>query len=82
MLQLKNIMGNYGMKEIFIFDNYMSLYFLVINLDKNQDRYDLISKSLSELNCVFERVRAINGYDMSNDEYAKKLPLSKELFNR
>jgi len=51
----------------------MSLYFLVINLDKNKDRYNAISKSLSELNCVFERVRAINGYDMTNDDDAKKL---------
>ena len=51
----------------------MSLYFLVINLDKNQDRYDVISKSLTELGCNFERVRAINGYDMDNDEDAKSL---------
>jgi hypothetical protein len=51
----------------------MSLYFLVINLDKNVDRYDVISKSLTESGCNFERVRAINGYDMSNDEDAKKL---------
>jgi GR25 family glycosyltransferase involved in LPS biosynthesis len=46
----------------------MSLYFLVINLDKNVDRYEVISKSLNELACKFERVRAINGYDMDNDE--------------
>ena len=51
----------------------MSLYFLVINLDKNKDRYDVISKSLSDLNCKFERIRAINGYDMANDDDAKKL---------
>jgi len=51
----------------------MSLYFLVINLDKNKDRYDVISKSLSDFDCKFERVRAINGYDMSNDEDAKNL---------
>jgi hypothetical protein len=51
----------------------MSLYFLVINLDKNKDRYDVISKSLYDFDCKFERVRAIDGYDMSNDEDAKKL---------
>jgi hypothetical protein len=51
----------------------MSLHFLVINLDKNKDRYDVISKNLSDLGCKFERVRAINGFDMSNDEDAKKL---------
>jgi len=51
----------------------MSIYFLVINLDKNTDRYEVLSKSLKNLNCEFTRVRAINGFDMDNDEDAKKL---------
>jgi hypothetical protein len=51
----------------------MSLYFLVINLDKNVDRYTVLSESLKSLNCNFMRVRAINGFDMDNDEDAKNL---------
>jgi len=51
----------------------MSLYFLVINLDKNVDRYSVLSESLKRLNCEFTRVRAINGFDMDNDDDAKKI---------
>jgi hypothetical protein len=55
----------------------MSLYFLVINLDKNEDRYSIISKNLSNLGCKFEKVRAVNGYDLSNDEDAQNLLLPR-----
>ena len=50
-----------------------SLQFLILNMDKNQDRYNNISNMLNNLNCNFLKIPAINGYDMENDESAKQI---------
>lgn len=58
-----------------------SVHFLVLNMDKNVERLNNISTNLKTYNIPFTRVRAINGYDIENDEDAKKLlaPRSKLL---
>ena len=47
--------------------------FVVLNMDKNVERLKNISQNLKTYNIPFLRVRAINGYDMANDEDAKLL---------
>jgi GR25 family glycosyltransferase involved in LPS biosynthesis len=42
-------------------------------MDKNVERYENISKQLETLNCDFLRIRAIDGFNMDNDEEVKKI---------
>lgn len=51
----------------------MSIHFLVLNMDKNLDRYTNISNQLNELNCSYTRIKAVNGFDMENDEDVKMI---------
>ena len=48
-----------------------SIHFLVLNMDKNKDRLENISKNLNTYNLKFTRVKAINGFNMENDNDAK-----------
>jgi len=49
------------------------LQFLILNMDKNQDRYDNITCMLNNINCSYLKISAINGFDMENDESAKQI---------
>lgn len=51
----------------------MSIYFFILNMDKNPERYENISNQLNNLNCNFSRIRAIDGFNMDNDEDVKNL---------
>lgn len=51
----------------------MSIHFFVLNMDKNPERYQNISKQLNDLNCNFSRIRAIDGFNMDNDEDVKHI---------
>ena len=48
-----------------------STHFLVLNMDKNKDRLDHITKNLNTYNIPFTRVKAINGFNMENNNEAK-----------
>jgi GR25 family glycosyltransferase involved in LPS biosynthesis len=47
-----------------------SIHFLVLNMDKNTERMETISKMLNRLNCPFTRIAAIDGNEMDKDETA------------
>lgn len=53
--------------------NNNSIYFFVLNMDKNKDRYKNISKKLDYLNLKYKRIKAIDGKNMSSDSYASKI---------
>ena len=50
-----------------------NIFFLVINMTKSKDRYELISDSLDKIGCKYERIEAVDGYNMEFDINAKKL---------
>jgi GR25 family glycosyltransferase involved in LPS biosynthesis len=66
-----------GDKELFsgveTKENTNSIYFFILNLDKNKDRYENISKNLDYLNIKYQRIKAIDGKNMSHDLYASKI---------
>ena len=49
------------------------IYFFVLNMDRNTERYEKIARNLRELNCKYSRIKAIDGQTMENDEECKKL---------
>lgn len=49
------------------------IHFLVLNMEKNKDRLDVISESLDKLNISYTVVKAIDGYNMENNEDVKKI---------
>lgn len=53
--------------------NNNSIYFFVLNMDKNKDRYENISKKLDYLNIEYKRIKAIDGKNMGRDLYATKI---------
>lgn len=50
-----------------------SIHFLILNLDKNKDRFNNISNQLNSLNVSYSRVKAIEGGKMEHDEDAKHI---------
>jgi hypothetical protein len=48
-----------------------SILFLIINLDKNLERYDKISSDLNGLKCEYVRIAAIDGKRMETDRDAQ-----------
>jgi len=59
--------------EKYSYINNNSIYFFVLNMDKNKDRYENISKKLDYLNIEYKRIKAIDGKNMSRDLYATKI---------
>lgn len=60
-----------------------SVCFVVLNMDKNTERLDSINKMFDEIGCHFTRIKAINGFDMQNDNDAKTLLRPrKDLFGK
>lgn len=53
--------------------NNNSIFFFVLNMDKNKDRYKNISKKLDYLNIEYKRIKAIDGKNMNSDSYATKI---------
>lgn len=51
----------------------MSIYFFVLNMDKNPERYENIAQQLKMINCNFSRIRAIDGFNLDNDEDAMNI---------
>jgi GR25 family glycosyltransferase involved in LPS biosynthesis len=51
----------------------MSIYFFILNMDKNPERYQNISNQLNNLNCNYSRIRSIDGFNMDNDDDVKIL---------
>jgi hypothetical protein len=51
----------------------LSIFFFVINMNKNIDRYFSISNSLDKIGCKYERIEAIDGFNMESDIYCKKI---------
>ena len=49
------------------------IYFFVLNMDRNPERYEKIARNLRELNCKYSRIKAIDGQRMETDEECKKL---------
>jgi GR25 family glycosyltransferase involved in LPS biosynthesis len=49
------------------------LNFMVLNMKKNTDRLDYISKSLNKINCNYTIIEAIDGNNMENNEDVKKI---------
>jgi hypothetical protein len=47
--------------------------FYVINLDKNKDRYTKINESLTNVTTKHTRIRAVDGYDLKNDNFCKEI---------
>lgn len=45
-------------------------YFYVLNMKKNPDRYKKISSSLTKIGCPYERIEAVDGSKMEDDEEA------------
>jgi hypothetical protein len=62
---------NYKEKEGF--DNEKSIYFLILNMDKNKDRYNNISSMLDKLNCNYSRIHAVDGSNMEQDIVAQEI---------
>jgi GR25 family glycosyltransferase involved in LPS biosynthesis len=60
------------------FNNNKNIHFLILNLDKNQDRYNNISNMLTKLNCSFTRIKAVDGNNIENDEDAKKILIPRQ----
>ena len=50
-----------------------SLHFLILNMDKNPDRYNNITQMLNNLNCKYSRISAIDGYNMEKDDSATQI---------
>ena len=60
-----------------------SIHFLVINMDKNKDRLDILLPQLKNINCSYTIVKGIDGNNMENDEDAIKiLSLPKNVENK
>jgi len=55
-----------------------SVYFLILNMNKNIDRYSLLSDALNKLGCSYSRVEAIDGTDMENNNDCKRILKPKE----
>lgn len=51
----------------------MSIHFFVLNMDKNLERYQNISNQLNNLQCNYSRIRAIDGFNMNDDEDALQI---------
>ena len=62
------------------FDN--SILYLIINMNKNTDRWDKIDKSLNMLkvkfNCKYVRVEGVDGNNMENDSSTKEILTPRE----
>ena len=56
----------------------MNIHFFILNMDKNPDRYKNISNMLNKLKCSYSRIKAIDGYNIENNEDAKKLLKPRE----
>ena len=48
-----------------------SVHFVVLNMDKNTDRLEIITKMFNDIGCNFTRIKAIDGFNMEQDEDAK-----------
>jgi hypothetical protein len=46
----------------------MSIYFFILNMDKNTERYQNISNHLDSFNCNYSRIKAVDGFNMDNDD--------------
>ena len=55
-----------------------SIHFLVINMDKNKDRLDILLPQLKNINCSYTIVKGIDGNNMENDADAIKILLPPE----
>lgn len=54
------------------------IYYFVINMDKNEDRWEVIQKDMDSIGCEYERVRAVDGTDMENDEDCRDILAPRE----
>ena len=60
-----------------------SIHFLVINMDKNKDRLDILLPQLRNIKCSYTIVKGIDGNNMENDADAIKiLSLPKNVENK
>lgn len=51
-----------------------AIYFFVLNMNKNEDRYKNIKQMLDSLSgCKYSRIEAIDGYHMEKDKNAKNI---------
>ena len=58
-------------------------HFLVLNMEKNPERFENISKNLKKYNFPFTKINAIDGFNMENSEEVKLLLRPrKELLGR
>jgi hypothetical protein len=94
--ELRKIDGSYEKNEIIFHDDYEytninghfqwsfdnSILFLIINMNKNTDRWDKINKSFNILNakynCKYVRVEGVDGNNMENDSSAKEILKTRE----
>lgn len=51
----------------------VSIHFLIINMDKNKDRLDILLPQLNNINCSYTIVKGIHGKTMENDVDAVKI---------
>lgn len=51
----------------------MNVHFFVLNMDKNLERYQNISNQLDNLHCDYSRIKAIDGFNMNNDDDVKQI---------
>lgn len=51
----------------------MNVHFFVLNMDKNLERYQNISNQLNNLHCFYSRIKAIDGFNINDDDDAKQI---------
>jgi hypothetical protein len=54
------------------------IFFLILNMDKSNDRYKNISLMLDNINCKYMRVSAVDGYNMITDVRCKEILLPRD----
>lgn len=69
-------------KLINIYKYYMSIYFLVLNMNKNKDRWINICSMLDNIGASYKRIEAIDGFKLESNLDAKQILTCKpELLN-
>ena len=51
----------------------MSIYFLVLNMNKNPERYENITSMLNKTGCLFSRIEAIDGSSIEYNKDCKQI---------
>ena len=57
--------GNFGIES--------SLHFMLLNMEKSKDRYEYMKNQLDNINCSYQRIDAIDGNNLENNEFVKEL---------